>query len=121
MHAEPLQEYHRLIAAGLGLLDTALKRVKMTPRVEANMRLRYAGVLHEETENSMEAETALGKGIVLCDRVCFFDIHSTHGLTFSTESLLRPEICNAIFACSDNVQEKSQSGIEGARFIYSRF
>lgn len=72
MSAQPLQEYHKLIAAGLGLLDTALKRVKMTPRVEANMRLRYAGVLYEETENSMEAETTLGKGIVLCDRVCLF-------------------------------------------------
>jgi len=70
MTAEALQEYHKLIAAGLGLLDTALKRVKMTPRIEANMRLRYASVLHEETENSMDAETALGKGIVLCDRVC---------------------------------------------------
>jgi len=72
MPKEALDEYHKLIATGLGLLDTALKRVKMTPRVEANMRLRYAGVLHEETENSMEAETALGKGIVLCDRVGFF-------------------------------------------------
>jgi len=66
-----LDEYHKLIAMGLGALDTTLKNIpKLEPRVEANIRLRYAGVLYEETENSMEAETALSKGIALCERVC---------------------------------------------------
>jgi hypothetical protein len=65
-----VETYECLIATGLGCLDTALKRVKLQPRVEANIRLRYAGVLFEETENSMEAETALSKGIALCERVC---------------------------------------------------
>jgi hypothetical protein len=64
--------YQRLIATGLGCLDTALTKGKLTPRMEANVRLRYAGVLHEETENTMEAETALAKGIVLCERVWSF-------------------------------------------------
>jgi hypothetical protein len=70
MTPDDLDEYQKLIAMGLGLLETALKSVKLDPRVEANIRLRYAAVLYEETENSMEAETALSKGILLCDRVC---------------------------------------------------
>jgi hypothetical protein len=65
-----IETYQQLIATGLGCLDTALKRVRLPPRLEANIRLRYAGVLFEETENSMEAETALSKGIALCERVC---------------------------------------------------
>ncbi len=64
-----VDEYEALIATGLGCLDTALKRVKLGPRMEARIRLRYAGVLLEETENSMEAETTLSKGISLCERV----------------------------------------------------
>jgi hypothetical protein len=37
--------------------------------MEAKVRLRYAGVLFEETENYMEAETALSQGIILCEQV----------------------------------------------------
>ena len=70
MSPEALEEYHKLMATGLGVLDAILKHGKMPPRMEANIRLRYAGVLYEETENSMEAESTLGKGIALCDRVC---------------------------------------------------
>lgn len=35
----------------------------MKPHVEASVRLRYATVLYEETENTMEAEEALSKGV----------------------------------------------------------
>lgn len=69
MTEENIEAYNELIATGLGCLDTALKKVRLAPRVEAKIRLRYAGVLFEETENFMEAETALSKGIVLCERV----------------------------------------------------
>jgi hypothetical protein len=68
---ENVEAYEKLISTGLGCLDTALRHVRLSPRVEANIRLRYAGVLYEETENFMEAETVLSKGIALCDRVCF--------------------------------------------------
>jgi hypothetical protein len=67
-----IEQYQELIAHGLGCLDTMLKRVKMAPRTEAKVQLRYAGVLFEETENMMEAETALSKGISLCERVWDF-------------------------------------------------
>jgi len=65
-----VETYEQLITTGLGCLDTVLKRVRLPPRLEANIRLRYAGILFEETENSMEAETSLSKGIALCERVC---------------------------------------------------
>lgn len=61
--------YDGLITTGLGCLATAIKNVKMSPRVEAQVRLRYAGVLFEETNNDMEAEIALSQGIALCERV----------------------------------------------------
>jgi hypothetical protein len=74
MTSANVDAYERLIATGLGCLDTALKRVKLPPRLEANVRLRYAGVLYEETENAMEAETVLSKGIGLCERNHYFDL-----------------------------------------------
>jgi hypothetical protein len=84
--------YEQLIATGLGCLDTALKNVRLPPRLEANIRLRYAGVLFEETENSMEAETALSKGIALCDRVCldstpYFRVNIFFRITTTTSNM----------------------------------
>ncbi|KHJ33930.1 putative cohesin loading factor [Erysiphe necator] len=65
----------KLIATGLACLETTLKRVTgLDPRDEACIRLRYAGVLFEETENAMEAETALSKGIELCERNHYYDL-----------------------------------------------
>jgi hypothetical protein len=69
MSLEDVSSYEKLVATGLGCLDAILKQVKVAPRMEANIRLRYAGVLFEETENSMEAEMCLSKGISLCERV----------------------------------------------------
>ena len=69
-----MQSYYKLMATGLGCLEAVLKHFKMQPEREAIVRLRYATILFEETENNMEAEEALGKGIVLCDRHRFFDL-----------------------------------------------
>lgn len=66
---EMVGEYHKLIATGLGCLETALGSNRLAPRVEARLQLRYANILCEETTNIMEAETALTKGIALCDKV----------------------------------------------------
>ena len=71
MTAADVDSYSQLIATGLGCLDAALKHVQLGPRVEANIRLRYAAVLYEETENAMEAETTLSRGIALCQRVSY--------------------------------------------------
>ena len=64
-----LQEYQKIVTTGLGCLEVALGSSKLPPRLEARLRLRYANVLSEETTNVMEAETALTKGVTLCERV----------------------------------------------------
>ncbi|KAL8952581.1 MAG: hypothetical protein Q9222_001535, partial [Ikaeria aurantiellina] len=66
--------YHKLITTGLACLEVVLKRFKLEPQVEANVRLRYASVLHEETENRLEAEQILSEGIRLCDRYRLIDL-----------------------------------------------
>ena len=76
------QEYYKLIATGLGCLDALLKQYKLAPEREATVRLRYATILYEETENTMEAEEALSKGISICDRYKYFD------LKYNTQHLL---------------------------------
>ncbi|CAJ0554095.1 Ff.00g126070.m01.CDS01 [Fusarium sp. VM40] len=63
-----LDEYQKLISTGLACLEACLQSNRLSPRQEAKMRLRYATVLLEETENSMEAETAITKGISLCEK-----------------------------------------------------
>lgn len=66
---EKVDEYQKLIATSLSCLEAVMQNNKLAPREEARLRMRYAAILHEETENLMEAETALGKGISLCDKV----------------------------------------------------
>jgi acyl-CoA reductase-like NAD-dependent aldehyde dehydrogenase len=66
---QPILQYQRLIATALSCFEAALKNSRLTPRQEAKIRLRYASVLYEDTENLMEAETALSTGITLCDKV----------------------------------------------------
>ncbi|KAK7416563.1 hypothetical protein QQZ08_011961 [Neonectria magnoliae] len=76
MHLEPtrVDEYQNMITTGLACLEASLQTRRLSPRQEARMRLRYAAVLLEETENLMEAETALTKGITLCDKHRLFDL-----------------------------------------------
>lgn len=69
-----MQFYYKMMATGLGCLEAVLKHFKMQPDREALVRLRYSTILFEETENALEAEEALNKGIVLCDRHRFFDL-----------------------------------------------
>ncbi len=65
-----VDEYQKLIATGLGCFEASFKKaMRLAPRLEAKVRLRYASVLFEETENYMEAETALSQGIILCEQV----------------------------------------------------
>lgn len=69
-----LKEYYNLIAAGLGCLEAVIGKGKLQPELEATVRLRYATVLFLETENIMEAEESLSKGINLADRYKLFDL-----------------------------------------------
>lgn len=72
-----VQEYQKMIATGLGCLETVLSSHKLAPRLEAKLQLRYASILCEETNNIMEAETALAKGITLCEKVNFSPIYGS--------------------------------------------
>ncbi|KAI8630150.1 hypothetical protein F5Y19DRAFT_55785 [Xylariaceae sp. FL1651] len=69
-----LHEYQKMVATGLGCLEVAIGSNKLAPRLEALARLRYASILCAETNNVMEAETALTKGITLCERNRFADL-----------------------------------------------
>ncbi|RAH42941.1 uncharacterized protein BO95DRAFT_455411 [Aspergillus brunneoviolaceus CBS 621.78] len=69
-----MEEYYKLVATGLGCLEAVLKNWRLQPRVEALVRLRYARILFEETDNDLEAETALSKGIDLCERNRMLDL-----------------------------------------------
>ncbi|KAI4109878.1 MAG: hypothetical protein LQ345_007053, partial [Seirophora villosa] len=69
-----LRHYYKLVAAGLACLEAVIKKSKLQPQMEANVRLRYAAVLYEETENVLEAEQCLSDGIKLCDRYRIFDL-----------------------------------------------
>ena len=66
--------YTNLIATGLGCLDAALKHTRIAPRLEATVRLRFAGVIFEETNNPVDAELTLTRGIALCERVSTFTV-----------------------------------------------
>jgi hypothetical protein len=69
MSAEEVVEHHKLVATGLGCLEIAMKSNKLLPRLEARLCLRYASILVDETTNIMEAETALTRGIAVCEKV----------------------------------------------------
>ena len=69
-----MQSYYKLMATGLACLEAVLKHFKMQPEREAIVRLKYATILFEETENFREVEESLSKGIILCDRHRFFDL-----------------------------------------------
>lgn len=72
---EQSDEYYALIAAAMGCLESVLNNYRQSdPRKEARIRLRLATLLHEETENSMEAEEVLSKGIALCERCRLSDL-----------------------------------------------
>ena len=69
-----MQEYYKLIAGGLRCLETVLEKCPTQPEQEATTRLRYATVLYEETEDLMEAEESLNKGIAIAARHKLFDL-----------------------------------------------
>lgn len=62
-----LNQYYKLMATGLGCMEAILKRYTQPPRDEAKLRLRYASLLMEETDNDVEVEEVISKGVrVIC-------------------------------------------------------
>lgn len=58
-----LQQYYKLMATGLGCMEAVLKKYNQQPRDEAKLRLGYASLLVEETDNDVEIEEVLSKGV----------------------------------------------------------
>lgn len=70
-----LQQYYKLMATGMACMDAVLKNFSMLPRDEARLRLRYASLLVEETDNTTEIDDVLSKQITLCKRSRLPDLH----------------------------------------------
>lgn len=98
--------YQKLISTGLGCLEAALKHMKLAPRIEATVRLRYAGVLYEETDDLEKAERSLSTGIALCERVCFLK-YLAFASNDALEPFVRPEVRVAILVCEMRLQEQA--------------
>ena len=69
--------YFKLIATGLGCLEAVLTNFKLPALREAQISLRYAQVLYDETENYDDAERVLTKAIDICERQNFTDLKYT--------------------------------------------
>lgn len=63
-----IQQYYKLMSTAMGCMDAVLRKYNMQPRDEAKLRLRYASLLIEETDNTTEIDEILSKGISLCAR-----------------------------------------------------
>ena len=102
-----MQSYYKMMATGLGCLEAVLKHFKMQPEREAIVTLRYATILFEETENAMEAEEALSKGIVLCDRHRFFDLK--YNMQYLLARILFTRTPRAAFKFLDGILEDTEA------------
>ena len=69
-----MEDYYHQVSTALRCMEVVLTRYRLPPVREAHLRLRYAKILIAETENDLEAETALSKGIDLCGRNRFWDL-----------------------------------------------
>lgn len=69
-----IRQYYKLMSTAMGCMDAALRKFNMQPRDEAKLRLRYASLLIEETDNTTEIDEILSKGISLCARCRLQDL-----------------------------------------------
>lgn len=94
-------KYYKLMSTALGCMETVLKSFRMHPRYEGKLILQYASLLHEETENTIEEEEILSKGITLCER------HRMLDLKYSMQHLL----ARSLFRSSHAAALKSIDGV----------
>lgn len=119
-----MDEYYKLIATGLGCLEAALALNKLPPRSEANVRLRYATILSEETDNLAEAEVALTKGIAVCEKNRLTDLK--YCMQFQlVKVLFRRNRKAAMVAVDKNISEattyKAVDWVYAFRFLRASF
>ncbi|RMZ83640.1 hypothetical protein DV738_g1053, partial [Chaetothyriales sp. CBS 135597] len=71
------------MAAGLACIESVLINFHLEPLREAQLSLRYAQVLFDETENHDDAERVLTKAIEICERNNFIDLKYSMQLLLS--------------------------------------
>ena len=64
--AEDMDMYNKRIATGLRCIEASLLNYRLLPRSEAFLILQYTNLLFQETENYVEVEKWLGKGVSKC-------------------------------------------------------
>ncbi|KAH6642580.1 cohesin loading factor-domain-containing protein [Boeremia exigua] len=69
-----IRQYYKLMSTAMGCMDAVLRKFNLQPREEAKLRLRYASLLIEETDNTTEIDAILSKGISLCARCRLQDL-----------------------------------------------
>ena len=71
---ERSEEYCKLIATALGCMNSILNKFSLSPVREAQLCIRYAQLLYDETDNNDDAERILTKAIELCHRNKLVDL-----------------------------------------------
>ncbi|KAK5076676.1 hypothetical protein LTS08_005847 [Lithohypha guttulata] len=71
---ERTEDYYSIVATALACMETTLKNFKLSPLREAQVSLKYAQALYDETDNLDVAETTLSRSIDLCGRMNLVDL-----------------------------------------------
>ncbi|KAI9746469.1 MAG: hypothetical protein M1818_000182 [Claussenomyces sp. TS43310] len=115
-----MESYQKLIATGLGCLETCLQNCILSPRLEARIRYRFAAVMFEETENPMETELTLTKGIAVCTQHRYPDLRYNMQFLLA-RSMFRTSPKAALKALDLNILEaeayKHHSWVYAFRFL----
>lgn len=108
-----LNDYYALMSTAMGCLESVLKNHRLSdPRKEARVRLRLAALLHEETENSMESEEVLSKGIALCER------RRLHDLKYAMHHLLVRVLSRSNVKAALKAVDKLIPEVEALRLLH---
>ncbi|KAK6404412.1 hypothetical protein LTR81_020734 [Elasticomyces elasticus] len=110
---EEVEQYHLFIATAMGCLESVLRNYRQpNARAEARIRLRLATLLHEETENSEQAEEVLTKGITLCERSRLTD------LKYAMHHLLVRILAKGNFKAATKAVEKLIAEAEALKLVH---
>ncbi|KAF1353582.1 cohesin loading factor [Delphinella strobiligena] len=75
MREVDLDQYHKLIASGLGCMESVLRNFKFpSPTMEARLVHRYCSLLFDETENDDVAHEMLTRTVKMCERHKLVDL-----------------------------------------------
>lgn len=75
MQDADIEQYHKLIASGLGCMEAVLRNFKFPdPRIEARLVQRFTMLLFNETENEELAHEFLSRTVRLCERHRLIDL-----------------------------------------------